>query len=58
MALVTTGEGGVLLAVASVEIVMLSVYPYQVLVERYILRNKVFVGLVYCSEIDSITMSW
>ena len=41
-----------------VDIEMFSVDPDRVLVEGYKMRNKVFVGLVDCSEIDRRTDSW
>ena len=44
--------------VASVETLIFSVKPYHVLVEVYIMRNIVFVGLVYLSEIDRRIESW
>ena len=38
--------------VASVQIVVFPVDPDCVLVEEYIVRNKVFVGVLYYFEID------
>ena len=43
------------MVVASLDIGFFSVYPYRVLVEGYITRNKVFAGLVNYSEIDRRT---
>ena len=48
----TNGEGEVRMVVAPVDIVMFSVEPYHVLVEGDTMRNKVFVGILYCSEND------
>ena len=46
-ALVTTGKGKVGMVVASVDIVMFSVDSGFMLLYVDIMRNKVFVGLVY-----------
>ena len=56
--LVTKGEVEYGMVVDSVEIVMLSLDPDCVFAEGDIMSNKVFVGIVYCSEFNRRTESW
>ena len=53
----TNGKGGVGMVVALVDIVMFSVNSGFVLVYVDIMRNKVFVGLLYWFAINRITES-
>ena len=56
--LVTTGEGDKLMVVASVEIVIFSLDMDGMFVEGDIMRNRVFVGIVDCSEFSRRIEYW